>query len=60
MRGLSHENAARYSFFLATPIILAAAILKLPDAFASGGTFIGTALFGAACAAVAAYRCAFS
>lgn len=29
--GLSHEDAARYSFLLATPIIGAAAILKLPE-----------------------------
>lgn len=29
--GLSHEEAARFSFLLATPIIAAAAVLKLPD-----------------------------
>lgn len=29
--GLSHEDAARYSFLLATPIIAAAAVLKLPE-----------------------------
>ena len=29
--GLTHEDAARYAFLLATPIIGAAALLKLPD-----------------------------
>ena len=29
--GLSHKDAARFAFLLATPIILAAAVLKLPD-----------------------------
>jgi undecaprenyl-diphosphatase len=31
LRGLSHEDAARFSFLLATPIILAAGALKIPD-----------------------------
>ena len=52
--GLGHENAGRYAFLLATPIILAAALLKLPGLFASGQG-VGEALVGAACAAVAAY-----
>jgi undecaprenyl-diphosphatase len=30
-RGLSHESAARFSFLLATPVILAAGVLKIPD-----------------------------
>ena len=30
-RGMSHEDAARFSFLLATPVILAAGVLKLPD-----------------------------
>jgi undecaprenyl-diphosphatase len=29
--GLSHEEAARFSFLLATPVILAAGALKIPD-----------------------------
>jgi undecaprenyl-diphosphatase len=33
--GLSNEDAARFSFLLATPIILAAGLLKLPDFFGS-------------------------
>jgi undecaprenyl-diphosphatase len=30
-RGLSREDAARFAFLLATPVILAAGVLKLPD-----------------------------
>ena len=30
-RGLSHEDAARFAFLLATPVILAAGVLKVPD-----------------------------
>lgn len=54
VRDLGHENAGRYAFLLATPIILAAAVLKLPGLFA-GGQGVGEALVGAACAAVSAY-----
>ena len=32
-RGTLHEDAARFSFLLATPIILAAGVYKLPDLF---------------------------
>ena len=53
--GLSHENAVRYSFLLATPIILAAAVLKVPDLFAKGGGGLAQALLGALCAAITAY-----
>jgi undecaprenyl-diphosphatase len=31
MRGLSHEDALRFSFLLSTPVILAAGALKIPD-----------------------------
>jgi undecaprenyl-diphosphatase len=54
--GLSNEDAARFAFLLATPIIGAAAALKLPDlAGAKGDGVRGPALVGAVCAAVAAY-----
>ena len=33
LRGLSHEDAARFSFLLSTPVILAAGVLKIPDLF---------------------------
>jgi undecaprenyl-diphosphatase len=53
--GLSNEDAARYSFLLATPIIGAAAALKLPELVGKSGHVIGTALVGAVCAAITAY-----
>ena len=54
--GLSHEDALRYSFLLATPIIGAAAVLKLPELFTSGNSIeIKTALVGAVAAAIGAY-----
>ena len=54
--GLSHKDAARFAFLLATPIIGAAAVLKLPDLAGSKGNGVrGPALVGALCAAVTAY-----
>jgi undecaprenyl-diphosphatase len=54
--GLSNEHAARFSFLLATPIIGAAAALKLPELFGPKGDGVrGPALVGALCAAVTAY-----
>jgi undecaprenyl-diphosphatase len=54
--GLSHKDAARFAFLLATPIIGAAALLKLPELFGSQGNGVrGQALVGALCAAVTAY-----
>lgn len=54
--GLNNEDAARYSFLLATPIIGAAALLKLPDLFGQDGRNIrGPALVGALCAGLTAY-----
>ena len=35
--GLSHKDAARFAFLLATPIIGAAALLKLPELRRLGG-----------------------
>ncbi len=54
--GLSNKDAARFAFLLATPIIGAAAVLKLPDLFGSQGNGVrGQALVGALCSAVTAY-----
>ncbi len=54
--GLSNEDAARYSFLLATPIIGAAAALKLPELFESQGDGVrGQALVAALCSALTAY-----
>jgi undecaprenyl-diphosphatase len=54
--GLSNEDAARFAFLLATPIIGAAAALKLPELLGSQGNHVrGQALVGALCAAATAY-----
>jgi undecaprenyl-diphosphatase len=54
--GLSNEDAARYSFLLATPIIGAAAVLKLPELFGSEGNGVrGPAFVGAVCAAITTF-----
>jgi undecaprenyl-diphosphatase len=56
MRGLSHEDSARFAFLLATPIILGAGVYKIPDLMGKLGDGIrGQALVGAIVAAVAAY-----
>ena len=56
LAGLSNEDAARFGFLLATPIILAAAALKLPDLLGSKGDGVrGQALVGALGAAVSAW-----
>ena len=54
--GLSNEEAARFAFLLATPIIGAAGVLKLPELLGSQGDGVrGQALVGALCAAATAY-----
>ena len=54
--GLSNEDAARYAFLLATPIIGAAGVLKLPELFGSAGDGVrGQALVGALAAALTTY-----
>jgi undecaprenyl-diphosphatase len=56
LAGLSNEDAARFAFLLATPIIGAAAVLKLPDLMGSKGDGLrGPAFLGALCAALTAY-----
>jgi undecaprenyl-diphosphatase len=42
-RGLDHEDAARFAFLLATPVILAAGVLKLPTLFGHAGVVRSTA-----------------
>ena len=54
--GLSHETAARFTFLLATPIILAAAIVEVPILFgADGRALLGDAILGAILSGVAAF-----
>jgi undecaprenyl-diphosphatase len=56
VRGLDHEDAARFSFLLATPIIFAAGVYKLPDLAGHLGDGIrGQALVGSVFAGLAAY-----
>jgi undecaprenyl-diphosphatase len=51
LRGLDHEQAVRFAFLLATPIILAAGLLKIPDFTGPLGDGIrGQALAGAGAA----------
>jgi undecaprenyl-diphosphatase len=56
IRGLDHEDAVKFAFLLATPIILAAGVYKLPDLTGPLGNGIrGQVLAGSAVAAVASY-----
>lgn len=56
LRGLSHEDAARFSFLLATPVILAAGLLKIPDLFGPLGDGIhGQVLAGSIVSFASAY-----
>jgi len=56
LRGLDHEDAMRLSFMLATPIILAAGVYKLPDLLGHNGDDIrGQVLIGSIAAGIAAY-----
>ncbi len=55
-RGLGHEDAARFAFLLATPVILAAGVLKMPTLFApENHASLGPALVGSVIAGVASY-----
>jgi undecaprenyl-diphosphatase len=54
-RGLDHSDSARFAFLLATPIILAAGVVKLPDLLGHLGDGVrGQALVACAVAAVTA------
>jgi len=54
--GLSHRDAARFAFLLATPIILAAAVLKLPELAGHQGDGVrGPAFVGALCSGLTAW-----
>jgi len=54
LAGLRHVEAARFSFLLATPVILAAGIVEVPQLF-SPGVPLGEYMAGAVLAAIAAY-----
>jgi undecaprenyl-diphosphatase len=54
--GLSNDDAARFGFLLATPVIFAAAALKLPELFGSAGNGVrGPALVAGLCAAATTF-----
>jgi len=56
LRGLSHEDAARFAFLLATPVIAGAGLFKLPElAGPTGHGILGQVLAGSLVAGVAAY-----
>jgi undecaprenyl-diphosphatase len=56
VRGLNHEDAARFAFLLATPVIFAAGVLKLPSLAGHAGDNIhGQIIVGAIIAAAASY-----
>lgn len=55
-RGLDHEDAATFSFLLATPVILLAGLYKLPSLMGHLGQGVRSqTAVGALCAGVAAY-----
>jgi undecaprenyl-diphosphatase len=55
IRGLNHEQAVRFGFLLATPVIFAAGVIKIPDLMGHLGDGIrGQVLAGSAAAFIAA------
>jgi len=57
LAGLRHQEAARFSFLLATPVILAAGLIEVPQLFATGvpaGEYVAAAILSG----VAAYASA--
>jgi undecaprenyl-diphosphatase len=54
LAGLRHQEAARFSFLLATPVILAAGVLEVPQLF-TGGVPVGEYVAGAVLSGAAAY-----
>jgi undecaprenyl-diphosphatase len=57
LAGLRHEEAARFSFLLATPVILGAGVVELPQLFSSGVP-VGEYVVAAILSGVAAYASA--
>ncbi len=55
LRGLSHEDAARFAFLLATPVILAAGVLKVGDLIHKGHGIYGQILLASLLSGVGAY-----
>jgi undecaprenyl-diphosphatase len=56
LKGLRHDDAARFAFLLATPVILAAAVLKLPElAKPENHSVLGPAVLGGIVALIASF-----
>lgn len=55
LSGLHHEDAARFSFLIAAPIIFGAAVREVPKLIRVGGSFGPVALFAGAAAGVTAF-----
>jgi undecaprenyl-diphosphatase len=56
LANLNHEDAANYSFLLATPVILAAGLLEIPDLTGAGAHVVAVqAIAGGIVAGIAAY-----
>jgi undecaprenyl-diphosphatase len=56
LQGLDHEDAARFSFMLATPVILLAGLLKIPDLTGPLGNGVrGQTIVASICAGIAAW-----
>ena len=53
--GLRHEDSARFSFLMATPIILGATVLEAPKLMRQGATLGGAAIVSGVVAGVVAY-----
>lgn len=53
--GLKHEDAARFSFLMATPIIVGATVLEAPKLLKHGSTLGGAALISGVLAGLIAY-----
>jgi undecaprenyl-diphosphatase len=57
LAGLRHQEAARFSFLLATPVILGAGVIEVPQLF-GGGVPLGEYVAAAVLSGVAAYASA--
>jgi undecaprenyl-diphosphatase len=53
--GLKHEDSARFSFLVATPIILGATVLEAPKLLKSGATLGGASVLSGVVAGITAY-----
>ena len=52
---MTHEDAARYSFLLSTPLILGATLIELPSLFHEDPSTLGLIFLGTVVAGIAAY-----